>query len=277
MGVTGTLSSVDPTMLEAFVRDELNLNAKRVMAVLDPIKVKILNLPTEKKGIRIDVPDFPNQPERGLHQIVFDEIVYIESTDFRENNTEKSYRRLTKGIILFLIILILFIYFFFALILINFINYSLFTFDPSKKDQSVGLRYANYVIEIVDIIKDGDKLVELHVNATPIEKVDKKPKAFIHWVSRPLECEVRLYESLFKHKNPEDKEQVPDGFVSDCNLDSLKVINNALIEDSILNSKIYDKFQFERVGFFSIDPDTKDKRFVFNRTVLLNEDKSKNA
>ena len=64
MGVSGTLSAVDPSMLEAFVRDELNLNAKRVMAVLEPIKIKILNLPEDKKGIKIDVADFPNQPER---------------------------------------------------------------------------------------------------------------------------------------------------------------------------------------------------------------------
>lgn len=162
--------------------------------------------------------------------------------DFRESNAEKGYRRLTK-------------------------------------DQPVGLRYANFVINVVDVIKEGDKLIELHVNATPIDKVEKKPKAFIHWVSKPLECEVRLYERLFNHRNPEDKEQVPGGFLSDCNRDSLKVIKNALVEDSISNAKIYDKFQFERVGFFSIDPDTclKDKKFIFNRTVLLNEDKSKNA
>lgn len=120
-------------------------------------------------------------------------------------------------------------------------------------------------------------MIEIQVNATPIDQVEKKPKAFIHWVSKPLKCEVRLYERLFNHKNPEDKDQVPGGFLSDCNRDSLKRIENALVEDSILGSKIYDKFQFERVGFFSIDPDTKDNHFVFNRTVLLNEDKSKNA
>lgn len=242
MGISGALSAVDPSMLEAYVRDELNLNGKRIMAVLEPIKVKILNLPEDKKGIKLEVADFPNQPERGTHLINFDEIIYIEEADFRECNAEKGYRRLTK-------------------------------------EQPVGLRYANFVINVVDIIKDGDKLVELHVNATPIDKVEKKPKAFIHWVSKPLECEVRLYERLFNHKNPEDKEQVPEGFLSDCNRDSLKVIKNALVEDSILKAKVYDKFQFERVGFFSIDPDTRveDAKFIFNRTVLLNEDKGKNA
>lgn len=145
------------------------------------------------------------------------------------------------------------------------------------KEQPVGLRYANFVISVVDVVKENDKIVEIQVNATPIDKVEKKPKAFIHWVSKPVKCEVRLYERLFNHKNPEDKEQVPGGFLSDCNRDSLKCIDNALVEDSILDAKIYDKFQFERVGFFSVDPDTDGKRFVFNRTVLLNEDKGKNA
>ena len=239
MGISGAETSVDPSMLEAFVRDELNLNAKRVMAILEPIKVRILNLSDDKKGIKIEVADFPSQLERGHHEIYFDEIVYIEQNDFREANAEKGYRRLTK-------------------------------------DQPVGLRYANFVINLVDIKKEGDRIIELQVSAIPIDKVEKKPKAFIHWVSRPVECEVRLYERLFAHKNPEDKEQVPGGYLSDCNLDSLKVIKNALVESSILTAKIYDKFQFERVGFFSVDTDTQKDRFVFNRTVLLNESKGKN-
>ncbi|KAK4337356.1 hypothetical protein RND71_044154 [Anisodus tanguticus] len=240
MGLTGALTSVDPQMLEAIVRDELNLNAKRVMAVLEPLKIRILNLPDEKKNSKIEVPDFPNQPERGVHQICFDEIIYIEESDFRENNTEKGYRRLTK-------------------------------------DQSVGLRYANFVIEVVDIIKENNKIIEVQVNAKSIEQIEKKPKAFIHWVSNPIKCEVRLYERLFNHKNPEDKEQVPGGFLSDCNRNSLTVIENSLIEDSILSAKIYDKFQFERNGFFSVDTDTNKSKFVFNRTVSLKEDKGKDA
>jgi len=240
MGISGAQTSVDPTMLEAFVREELNLNAKRVMAVIEPIKVKIMNLPDDKKNFELEVPDFPANPERGTHKIHFDEIVYIEENDFRESNAEKGYRRLTR-------------------------------------DQPVGLRYANFVINVLDVVKEDDKIVEIHVNATPIDQVEKKPKAFIHWVSKPLKCEVRLYERLFNHKNPEDKEQVPDGYLSDCNRDSLKRIQTSLIEDSVLNAKVYDKFQFERVGFFSIDPDSTDDHFVFNRTVLLNEDKGKNA
>jgi len=213
MGLTGALTSVDPTMLEAFVRDELNLNAKRVMAVLEPIKVRILNLEEGKKNSKLEVADFPAAPERGKHEINFDEIVYIDASDFRENNAEKGFRRLTK-------------------------------------DQPVGLRYANFVINIVDIVKENDQIIEIKVNATPIDKIEKKPKAFIHWVAKPIKCEVRLYERLFNHKNPEDKEQVPNGFLSDCNLNSLIINKNALIEDSILNAKVFQCFQFERVGFF---------------------------
>lgn len=240
MGISGAQTSIDPSNLEAFVRDELNANAKRVMAVLEPIKVRILNLPEDKKDIKLEIADFPNAPERGTHQIAFDEVLYIEANDFREANAEKGYRRLTR-------------------------------------EQPVGLRYANFVISVVDVIKENDKLVEIHASATPIDQVEKKPKAFIHWVAKPVECEVRLYERLFKHRNPEDKAEVPGGFLSDCNTDTLKVINNALLDECILSAKVYDKFQFERVGYFSIDPDSSEHRFVFNRTVLLNEDKGKNA
>lgn len=240
MGISGAQTSIDPSYLEAFVRDELNANAKRTMAVLEPIKVRILNLPADKKDIKLEIADFPNAPERGMHEISFDEVLYIEANDFREANAEKGYRRLTP-------------------------------------EQQVGLRYANFVIGVVDVIKENDQVVEIQVNATPIDQVEKRPKAFIHWVAKPVECEVRLYERLFKHANPEDKAEVPGGFLSDCNTDTLKVINNALLDQSILGSRIYDKFQFERVGYFSIDPESSENRFVFNRTVLLNEDKKKNA
>jgi len=110
-----------------------------------------------------------------------------------------------------------------------------------------------------------------------------KPKAFIHWVCNPVTCEVRLYDMLFKHKNPEDPQEVPGGFLSDCNVDSLKTLTNSLIDRSIANSKVYDRYQFERIGFFAVDPDsTNDKihnnqhKLVFNRTVLLREDSGKN-
>jgi glutaminyl-tRNA synthetase len=104
-----------------------------------------------------------------------------------------------------------------------------------------------------------------------------KPKAFIHWVNGDSkEIEVRLYERLFKHKNPEDPVQVPDGFLSDVSDNSLTVLKDARADKYLLASaKTYDKFQFERLGFFSVDPDTTKDKLVINRTVSLKEDAGK--
>uniref|UniRef100_A0A2D4I8I3 glutamine--tRNA ligase n=4 Tax=Micrurus TaxID=8634 RepID=A0A2D4I8I3_MICLE len=103
----------------------------------------------------------------------------------------------------------------------------------------------------------------------------EKPKAFIHWVSDPLMCEVRQYEQLFLHKNPEDSTEVPGGFLSDINPDSLHVIEEALVDRSVYGAKPFTKFQFERLGYFSLDPDSTNAKLVFNRTVTLKEDPGK--
>ncbi|XP_003375346.1 glutamine--tRNA ligase [Trichinella spiralis] len=111
-----------------------------------------------------------------------------------------------------------------------------------------------------------------------IVKVEKlteqnKPKCFIHWVAKPISCEVRLYERLFHHRNPEDSNEVPGGFLTD---DSLHVINDAYIDESLRRcAKVESRFQFERVGFFVVDPDSTDTKLVFNRTVSLKEDRKK--
>ncbi|XP_032506074.1 glutamine--tRNA ligase isoform X4 [Phocoena sinus] len=103
----------------------------------------------------------------------------------------------------------------------------------------------------------------------------EKPKAFIHWVSQPLTCEIRLYERLFQHKNPEDPAEVPGGFLSDLNPASLQVVEPALVDCSVALAKPFDKFQFERLGYFSVDPDSCQGQLVFNRTVTLKEDPGK--
>ncbi|XP_063823390.1 probable glutamine--tRNA ligase [Ostrinia nubilalis] len=235
LGVTGAVGAVDPAVLDAAVRDALNATAPRVMVVLEPLKITITNFPSDKP-ISVTVPDFPNEPEKGSHNVVLNKVVYIESTDFKEE-PEKGYRRLT----------------------------------PS---QSVGLRHAGYVLKVSKVIKDSSgKVSELECTAEPSESADK-PKAFIHWVSQPVEIEVRLYEPLFMHKNPEDPNEVPGGFLSDCREDTLKVVQ-AFADSSINKAKVYDKFQFERIGFFSVDPDTSSKHIVFNRTVSLKEDTGK--
>ncbi|KAJ9575206.1 hypothetical protein L9F63_025843 [Diploptera punctata] len=226
MGVTGAQAVVDPQMLEAFVRDYLNLTAPRVMVVLEPLKVTILNFPFPKTT-NIDVPNFPNDPKLGSHSIPFAKELYIEQSDFKEV-AEKGYRRLTP-------------------------------------DQPVGLRHAGYVIVVSKVIKDPHgNVTELEVTCEP-SSTAQKPKAFIHWVSQPLDIEVRQYDRLFNHRNPEDSNEVPGGYLSDCNKNSMQILK-AFGDESLKNAKVYDKFQFERLGFFSVDTDSTSTCLVFNRT-----------
>jgi len=232
MGVTGAQAAVDPMMLEASVRDHLNLSAPRTMVVLDPLKVTILNLDKVQK---ISVPDFPSEPERGSHDISFSNSIYIERSDFKSTE-EKGYRRLSPG-------------------------------------QSVGLRYAGYVITLVEAVQEKGEVVELRVNASPIDAAEK-PKAFIHWASSPIDVEVRLYSRLFEHRNPEDANEVPGGFLTDIRQNTL-VVKMAKADKYIKEAKVYDRFQFERNGFFAVDRETTKDKLVFNLTVGLKEDAGK--
>ncbi|XP_070193396.1 glutamine--tRNA ligase-like isoform X2 [Littorina saxatilis] len=237
VGVTMAQTALDPSMLEACVRDVLNLQAPRVMAVLDPLKVVIQNFPATHPG-EVTVPNFPADESKGSHKVPITSTIYIERADFREE-ADKNYKRLAPN-------------------------------------QSVGLRHAGIVITVDKVVKDGQgQITELVVKCNDATD-GPKPKAFIHWVSEPLHCEVRLYETLFFHKNPEDPSEVPGGFVTDVNRDSLTVLRNALVDTSVSKAKVYDKFQFERNGFFSLDPDSSADRLVFNRTVTLKEDPNKN-
>ncbi|KAI7797490.1 glutaminyl-tRNA synthetase [Triplophysa rosa] len=236
VGVTVSQTTMEPHLLEACIREVLNDTAPRVMAVLEPLKVTITNLPANAQK-EIQVPDFPASESKGSHVVPFTKTLFIEQNDFREV-MEKGYKRLTP-------------------------------------DQPVGLRHAGYVISVQRVIKDGSgKVSELEVTCASSDSVDK-PKAFIHWVSEPLQCEVRLYERLFLHKNPEDPAEVPAGFLSDINPDSLNVVESALVDRSVSTAKVFDKFQFERLGYFSVDPDSTPEKLVFNRTVTLKEDPGK--
>lgn len=236
MGVTGAQMGVDPQKLEAVVKDTLDLTAPRSMVVLAPLKVTITNFPFDGPT-SIEVPDFPKEVQRGSHSVTLDRVIYIDRSDFREVE-EKGYRRLTKG-------------------------------------QAVGLRYAGLVISLENIKKDASgQVVELEVKCTSSATCQEKPKAFIHWVSNPMFVEVRLYERLFQHQNPEDTNEVPGGFLSDINPHSLSVVE-AAADKSISGAKVYDKFQFERVGYFSVDPDSTEGKLIFNRTVMLKEDAGK--
>lgn len=236
MGVTGAQATVDPEALEASVRDVLNLTAPRHMVVLDPLKITISNFSGDSR-INISVPDFPNEPEKGQHSISFDEVVYIEASDFKESD-EKGFRRLTPN-------------------------------------QSVGLKHAGVVITLQSVEKDSTgRITNLIVKQEPVSDKNK-PKAFIHWVSNPSLASVRIYDRLFKHRNPEDTNEVPNGFLSDINPDSKKEIV-AYIDSSLEKvSKPLEKIQFERIGFFCVDFDAKPNKVVFNRTVTLKEDAGK--
>lgn len=233
MGVTGAQSIVDPMMLEASVRDVLNETAPRVMVVLNPLKLSILNGCEESK---VTVHDFPNDSIKGSHEVALSSVVYIDGSDFKEN-PEKGFRRLSLN-------------------------------------QTVGLKHAGLVITVVEAVKSSDgSISELKVNAEPVSSTNK-PKAFIQWVSNPVSVQVRLYERLFNHKNPEDTNEVPNGFLSDINPNSLKV-ELGFADQSLLSAKPFDKFQFERIGFFSVDPDSTKNTMIFNRTVTLKEDAGK--
>ncbi|XP_038596019.1 glutamine--tRNA ligase isoform X2 [Tachyglossus aculeatus] len=236
VGVTVAQTTLEPHLLEACVRDVLNDGAPRAMAVLEPLRVTITNFPSSK-AMDVHVPNFPADETKGLHQVSFSPTIYIEQTDFKEV-LEKGYKRLTPN-------------------------------------QPVGLRHAGYVISVQNVIKDASgRVIELEVTCSKSD-ASEKPKAFIHWVSEPLQCEVRVYERLFLHKNPEDPSEVPGGFLTDLNPDSLRVIEGALVDRSVCNAKPFDKFQFERLGYFSVDPDSTDGKLVFNLTVTLKEDPGK--
>ncbi|KFB45505.1 AGAP010267-PA-like protein [Anopheles sinensis] len=238
MGLTGAQTSIDPAALEASVRDVLNVTAPRTMAVLEPIKITISNYPHDGP-VKLPVADFPNAPEKGTHEVWFDRVVYIERSDFMEN-ADKSFRRLTPG-------------------------------------QTVGLKYTGLMLRVESIVRVGGEPTglpkELVCRSEPCTSTEK-PKAYIHWVAKPVPAEVRLYEKLFVHKNPEDSNEVPGGFLSDCATDTMRSVC-AYIDEHVVGCKVYDKFQFERVGFFSVDPESATGQLVFNRTVTLKEDAGK--
>lgn len=237
MGLTGANTAVDPVMLEAAVRDVLNTTAPRAMAVLQPLRVIIVNMPQKSTPTYLEIPDFPADSNSAKHTIPFDREIFIEHDDFRSDDSDPDFRRLTPR-------------------------------------QLVGLRYANCAIRLKQIHRrtDDDKQIDyIEVEYEPIDQLKEKPRSFIHWVSHPLHAEVRLYERLFNHKNPEDPNEVPGGFISDCNRNAKTIIPFALVDISVKYGQIYQQFQFERLGFFSVDTDSSVGRLVFNRTVSLKE------
>lgn len=237
IGVSKTNSVVDIAVLEDCIREDLNRRAQRLMAVMNPLKVVILNYPKDQ----IEELDAINNPEdqgAGTRKVPFCRELYIEQDDFREVPPPKYYR-----------------------------------LSPGKE---VRLRYA-YFIKCEEVIKDSaGNVIELHCTYDPKTKGGNAPdgrkvKATIHWVSakHAVKSEVRLYDYLFTKPDPDD---VPEGqdFTASLNPDSLK-ITSCFIEPSVCGTAPGDKFQFERVGYFCTDIDSTSEHLVFNRTVSLRD------
>lgn len=156
LGLTGAQITIHPDALEAVVRDVLNTTAHRTMVVLDPIRVEISNFP-ESAPRSITVPNIPGDDQAGTHAVAFDSVLYIDAADFREEG-ERGYRRLTPT-------------------------------------QNVGLRHSGYVLSVQQVVKKEGVVSCIKATCEPVSS-DNKPKAFIHWVARPVSCEVRLYDRL---------------------------------------------------------------------------------
>lgn len=233
IGITRSKTTHDIGLLEHCCRQDLESYALRTMVVLHPLKVVLTNYP-EGEVESITVPNHPTEKSRGERTATFSRVIYIERSDFREKD-EADY----------------------------------FGLAPNKE---VGLRYS-YNIKCTAVIKNNEgEIVELHA------EVDKtkanKPKGHIHWVAEPapgkapMNVEVRLFSNLFKSADPGS---IVENWLDDLNPNSLEVIPGALADASLAVAKLGDHFQFERVGFFYVDPDTTPEKQVWNRTVTLKD------
>jgi glutaminyl-tRNA synthetase len=241
IGYTKFEGVIDMALLEHTVREDLNMKARRVAAVIDPVKLILTNYPEGK----VEILESVNNPEDlsgGTHEIAFSRELYIERDDFMEE-APKKYFRLTPG-------------------------------------QEVRLR-CGYIIKCTGCRKNAaGEVEEVYAEYDPQTKSgmpesNRKVKATIHWVSvaHALPAEVRLYDRLFMAENPaEEKDRE---LAELLNPDSLKVLRHCFVEADLAQAKPYDHFQFQRIGYFNLDPDSTDGHLVFNRTVSLKDTWSK--
>jgi len=238
IGVAKADSIVDIQLLEHCLREDLNKRAPRVMAILRPLRVVIDNYP-EGQAEEMDAVNNPEDPNAGTRKVPFSRVLYIEQEDFREDPPKQFYR-LAPG-------------------------------------REVRLRYA-YFIKFVKVVKDAQgQIVELHCTYDPATRGGDAPdgrkvKSTIHWVSaaHALEAEARLYDYLFTKPNPDDVEEGQD-FLDTVSPNSLEVLTGCKLEPSLADAKPGTKFQFERQGYFCVDPDSTEGKLVFNRTVSLKD------
>ena len=238
IGVTKTEGIIEMAYLEHHIRQDLNKRSPRVMAVLNPLKVVITNYP-EGESEALEAVNNPEDPSAGIRSVPFSRELYIEREDFMEDPPKKFYR-LAPG-------------------------------------REVRLRYA-YFIRCEDVVKDADgNVIELHCTYDPETRGGDAPdgrkvKATLHWVSAPhaLSIETRLYDHLFSVENPHSP---PEGktWIDTLNPESLEVRTDCWIEPSVADAAIGSRFQFERLGYFCLDADSKPDGLVFNRTATLRD------
>jgi len=239
VGVSKTNSTVDLSLLEYFIREDLNKRVPRVMAVLRPLKLIIDNYPQEQVE-QLEAENNPEDPAAGTRMLPFGRVLYIEQEDFRED-PPKKYFRLSPG-------------------------------------REVRLKHAYYVT-CTDVVKDEDtgEIREVHCSYDPSTRGGwsedgRKVRGTLHWVSaeHTVDAEVRLYDVLLSKENPEGVEPGGD-FLDNLNPDSLQVLKGVKVEPSLAHAEAGSRFQFLRQGYFCVDPDSRSGEMVFNRTVTLRD------
>jgi len=237
VGVSRSNGVVEIEMLEYHLRQHLNKTSPRVMAVLNPLRVVIENYPDDLTE-NMEAVNNPEDEAAGTRKVPFSKVLYIERDDFMEDPPKKFYR-LAPG-------------------------------------REVRLRYA-YFITCTDVIKDDDgNIIELRCTYDPETRGGTAPdgrrvKATLHWVSaeHALKAEARLYDRLFTKPNPEDDSE--QDFTAFINPDSLEVRDPIYVEPSLADAQPGDRYQFERIGYFAVDPDSTGDKLVFDRTVGLRD------
>lgn len=238
IGVAKRDNVIDYARLENALRDDLNKRSQRVMAVLNPVKLIIDNYPEGKTEL-LSAINNPEDESAGTREVSFSKTLYIERDDFMEN-PPKKYFRMTPG-------------------------------------QEVRLRYA-YIVRCTGVDKDPEgNITAVHCTYDEQSRGGNAPdgrkiKGTIHWVDANHHCnaEVRLFERLFQSESP-DKVEEGHSFLENLNPDSLKVLQNCKVEKFLSTTKPLDKYQFERLGYFSTDYDSTSEHLVFNRACTLKD------